>query len=171
MYNLFRSRLSSSSVHHDVTFASESVVPAGLQLHLCCLTTTEKLHRRLVVGPVEALITDRFKFSSYRCTRPCPDYNRTFVSYGACLVQHVHRRALGRSSKAVRRALEQVKSGYLSDSTRPRANAAPPALRMCLLGDFDSTPGYPPGHQLIKRPRQTRPNKTHLRPDRCGGVK
>jgi hypothetical protein len=43
LYNVFRSRLSSSSVHNDVTFASESAVPAGLQLHLCCLTTTEKI--------------------------------------------------------------------------------------------------------------------------------
>jgi len=36
--------LSSLSVHNDVTFASESAVPAGLQLRLCCLTTTEKNH-------------------------------------------------------------------------------------------------------------------------------
>jgi len=34
--------LSSSSVHNDVTFASESAVPAGLQLRLSFVTTTEK---------------------------------------------------------------------------------------------------------------------------------
>ncbi|KAJ1636046.1 hypothetical protein T492DRAFT_902053, partial [Pavlovales sp. CCMP2436] len=41
--------LLSSSVHNNVTFASESAVPAGLQLRLCYLTTTDKKARILIM--------------------------------------------------------------------------------------------------------------------------
>jgi hypothetical protein len=77
----FRSRLSSSSVHRDVTFASESAVPAGLQLHLCCLTTTEKLHRLAVVGPVKTLAT------------LCMMYSYIYISGSACSTVGVHSQA------------------------------------------------------------------------------